>query len=492
MDIVSLPVFISALATETNTFSPVPAGRATWEEAGLIRRDASLEDPAGVGANLLCYRKLAEADGLAVTESLSAFATPAAPTARLIYEELRDFILEDLKAAGPVAFVMLALHGAMIADGYDDCEGDLIAHVREIVGTDIPIGVELDPHCHLTEIMIDGADAIVLMKEYPHTDFSERAAELYAICKAAALGLIKPVMATFDCRMIGFYPTTIEPMAGLVRMAKRAELEPGILSVSIVHGFPWADQRDSGTRILVVADTDKLTAQRVADRLGRAVYSARQALLPRMPSIDEALSQAIELGGLVVLADTADNAGGGAPGDGTPLLAALLASKIGPSVFGMLYDQGAVRICQEAGRGSELPLRIGGKLGKASGEPLDVVARIMALRDQHVQTFLGQRISLGACAWIRVGLVDIVLSSIRSQVFGTDALTDMGITLADKRVVAVKSSEHFRTSFQKVTDQIITVATPGALQMDFAGLHYEKKRDLDFYPRCLDPLGLDA
>lgn len=484
-------IFICALATETNTFSPIPAGLATWQDAGLIRRNASLEDPLGVGANLLCYRRLAEADGLEVVESLSAFATPAAPTSRSIYEGFRDDVLEDLRAAGPVSFVMLALHGAMIAEGYDDCEGDLIAHVREIVGVGVPIGVELDPHCHLTGVMVSQADVIVLMKEYPHTDFAERGAELFAICKATALGTVKPVMATFDCRMVGFYPTTAEPMAGLVRMSSQAEADEGILSVSIVHGFPWADQPEAGTRVLVVADGDLALAQLTAERLGRELYSHRDALLPRMPSIDAALNQAAALDGLVVLADTADNAGGGAPGDATALLAALVARQLDGSVFGMIYDPGAVRICQEAGEGVTLELRIGGKLGRASGEPLDVVARIVALKRDHFQSFLGRRISLGDCAWIRVGDVDVVLSSIRSQVFGADAFTGIGISFRDKRLVAVKSSEHFRASFQEIADHIITVATPGALQMDFASLPYRKKGDLCFHPKVADPLGID-
>lgn len=485
-------VFIASLATETNTFSPLPTGLASWEESGLHRRDASLNDPEGAGGGLLCFRKLAEADGFEVVESLTAFAQPAGPTIRSVYETFRGQILEDLRAAGPVAFVLLALHGAMIAEGYDDCEGDLIGHVREIVGPGVTIGVELDPHCHLTERMVTTADAIVIMKEYPHIDFAPRARELYAICKGAAQGAVRPVSALFDCRMVGFYPTMVEPMQGLVRQLEAAEQEPGVLSVSLVHGFPWGDQAEAGTKLLVIADGDETLARETAQRLGHLIYQAREALLPRMPGMAEAVERAAGLSGVVVLADTADNTGGGAPGDTTALLRAMMAADLGPSVFGMIYDPGAVRVCLEAGVGAELSLRIGGKLGAVSGDPLDVTARVMAVTPEHSQSVFGMGgTPLGAGAWIRIGDIDVVLNSIRSQVYSPDAFTGLGITLDDKHVVAVKSSEHFRAGFKDVADHIIAVATPGAIQMNFKDIEYRQKRDLGFYPRVADPLGLD-
>jgi microcystin degradation protein MlrC len=482
-------VFIASLVTETNTFSPFPTGKATWEEVGFHWRDASLTDPTGSGAGMLCYRSLAEADGRRVVESITGFAQPAGPTVRVLYETFRDRILQDLREAAPVGIVMLALHGAMIADGYEDCEGDLIARVREIVGPDVPIGVELDPHCHLTEQMVTSADAIVIMKEYPHTDFADRARELYAICKSAEAGAVRPVSSIFDCRMVGFYPTTFGPMEELVRRFKAAEQEPGILSVSLAHGFPWGDQADAGTRLLVVADGNAELAASTAERLGRLVYAQRDALLPRMPGLAEAIGEAAGLDGPVVLADTADNPGGGAPGDTTGLLSAMLAANLGPSVFGAIYDPGMVRICEEAGEGTRLALRIGGKFGKSSGSPLDVEATVIRVAPDHFQTFMASRGSLGPSAWIRVGSVDVVLTSIRSQVYSPTAFTGLGITLEDKHVIAVKSSEHFRAGFKDIAAHIIPVATPGALQMNFAEIKYRKKRDLHYHPRVANPLG---
>lgn len=484
-------VFLASLCTETNTFAPTPTGLAAFTDH-LVRRDASRSDPYGVGAGLHLFRTLAEADGWTVIESLSAFAEPAGLTVQSAYETLRNLIIDDLLAAGPVRMVLLALHGAMMASDCDDCEGDLIARVRAIVGPHVPIGVELDPHCHLTTQMVAAADAIVIMKEYPHTDWNDRARELYAICAAQAAGRITPVTATFDCRMVGFYPTTVAPMNGIVQMLKDAEQEPGILSVSLAHGFPWGDHPEAGSRLLVIADGDRAKAQSTAERLGRVLYAARDALLPRMPCIEDAFAQARNMTGLIVIADTADNSGGGAPGDTTHLLTALMDAALGPSAFGAIYDPGAVRICEEAGIGARLMLRIGGKTGPTSGNPIDVEVEVMALAPNHQQTVFESKAPLGPSAWVRIRDVDVVLVSLRSQVYGRDAFTGLGICLDNKRVVAVKSSAHFRADFGPIADHIISIATPGTLQMDFASLDYRRKRDMNFHPRVPDPLDVAA
>ncbi|MDT9598759.1 M81 family metallopeptidase [Sphingosinicella rhizophila] len=483
-------VFIALLMTETNSFAPIPTGLASFEEAGMTRRDGSLDQGETGGGFMSIFRTLAEGDGHAVIESLSALAQPSGPTVQPVYERLRDMILDDLRAAGPVGQVMLGLHGAMMASGCDDCEGDILARVREIVGPDVPVGALLDPHCHLTEKMVANADAIVIMKEYPHTDWDERAAELYAILIGKAEGKVSPASSVFDCRMVGFYPTTVEPMQSFVRQMKDAEQEPDILSVSLAHGFPWGDQAEAGTRMLVIANGDGEIARTTAERLGRQLYRLRDDLLPNMPDIAQAIDRARALDGLVVMADTADNAGGGAPGDTTHLLRALVESGLGPCAFGAVFDPGAVRICEEAGVGATVMLRIGGKLGASSGEPYGVEVEVVALRPDHGQSFLGSHSPLGPSAWVRIGDVDVVITSIRSQIFARDGFTGLGISLDDKKVVAVKSSEHFRADFGPITKHVISVATPGAIQMNFTTMPYRHKRDMHFHPRVPDPLAI--
>jgi microcystin degradation protein MlrC len=362
--------------------------------------------------------------------------------------------------------------------------------VREIVGPDVAVGAELDPHCHLTPLMTRSATAIVLMKEYPHTDYLERGRELFDICAEAAQKRLKPVSHLFDCRMVGFYPTTTEPMRGLVEKMKAAERRPGVLSVSFGHGFPWGDTPETGSKVLVIVDGDARLASDVAAEIGHAIYDLRQELLPRFPRTVEAISIACEANGCVVLADTADNAGGGAPSDNVSLLKAMLMAGIRDAVFGGVWDPVAVRTCAEAGIGATLALRIGGKSGPASGEPLDVMATVMAFRADHDQQGLGPaRAAMGDSVWIEVEGIAVVLISTRTQIFAPDAFTGLGIDLNERRIIALKSSWHFQALFGPMADRLVAVSTPGAIQMDFAAIDYRKKRDLDYFPRKADPLG---
>ncbi len=147
-----MKIFIAGLATETNTFAPLPTGRAAFL-ADYSRRDGTRAPPSLSNIGLKAWREMAEADGHEVSESISTFAQPGGITLRDVYEELRDTLLDDLRAAMPVQAVLLFMHGAMVAEGYDDCEGDTVERVRALVGPDVTIGVELDLHCHLTETL---------------------------------------------------------------------------------------------------------------------------------------------------------------------------------------------------------------------------------------------------------------------------------------------------------------------------------------------------
>lgn len=483
-------IFVAGVSTETNTFAPWPTGMRGFEEGGIHRGHAVHDDPGTNGLVARRWSALAAGDGHDIVEGLFAIAEPSGPTVQHVWETLRDEIVTQAMADGPFDVVLLQLHGAMVSTGCDDCEADLVSRIRAVTGPHATLGVELDPHCHLSQDLIDAADAVILMKEYPHVDYVERAAELYDICTKTALGRVRPTSALFDCRMLGFYPTTGGVMAGLLATLREVERRPGILSVSFVHGFPWGDTAETGSKMLVIADADHALAARTAEELGRLVYAKREALLPRMPGIAEALAKVETMPGTVVLADTADNPGGGAPGDNVSLLRALLARGVREAALGAIWDPMSALVCAEAGVGASLALRIGGKCGPSSGDPLDLVVTVRAVLEAHAQIGLGGAPEpLGLSVWLHSDGIDIVVISIRSQVFSPDAFTGLGIDLAGKRIIAVKSSHHFHARFAPIADHILSVATPGAIQMDFAGIAYVKRRDWNYFPRVADPLG---
>jgi microcystin degradation protein MlrC len=409
-----------------------------------------------------------------------------------VYEGYRDAIFADARKHGPFDVVLLFLHGAMVSSGCDDCEGEIIAGLRDIVGPRAAIGAVLDLHCHLTEKMVAKADVIIPVKEYPHIDFPERSEELYELCVRAAKGEIKPTTGVFDCRMVGFYPTTTEPMRSLTDKLFAAEKRAGVLSAGFAHGFPWGDTPETGSRVLVVTDNDPELARRTAAELVTEIYRAREALLPRFADIETALATASQSNGIAVLADTADNSGGGAPSDNVSLLRALLARKMQDAAYGAIWDPVSAEICADAGIGAHVSLRLGGKCGPASGDPIDLDVVVRGIREKHDQTGLaGSRAPMGLSVWAEVDGIDVVISSTRTQVFHPDAFTGLGIDLSRKHTIVVKSSWHFQAGFAAMADTIIPVATPGAIQMNFATISYKKKRDMNYFPRARDPLGLD-
>jgi microcystin degradation protein MlrC len=477
-----MKVFIASIATETNTFSAFPTGRAAFE----TNRG---KDPVATAFRPHLERWAAN-EGHTLVFGLTTFAQPAGATVRSAWEALRDELLADLRAAMPVDAVVLPLHGAMVAEGCDDCEGELLERVRAIVGPRVPIGVELDLHCHFTERMRRFADILVAFKEYPHTDALDRLAEVWRLTLDAAAGSIRPVTAVADCRMVGLWHTTREPMSGFVRRMQALEGQGGVLSVSFGHGFPFADVPEAGAKVWVVTNDDRPRAQALADELARELFAMRRETRSTPMGLEPALDslQAAPPGKPLVLADVADNAGGGASSDSTFILAALRGRGIGNVAIGPIWDIGAVQVCRESGVGSTLMLRVGGKCGPTSGQPVDLPVTVRAFREDHAQSLAGlARFDCGPSAWVQTADgIDLVLTSIRHQGYGTDLFTGLGIDLEAKRAIVVKSTQHFHAAFAPLAQQVLYVDTPGLLRSDFENIEYQR-RSPRYWPRVDDP-----
>ena len=478
-------VFVAALGTESNSFSPIPTGLGSFEEYLWFPAGSHPAEPRFFTGPIVAARRRAARGGLSVIEGLAAFAAPAGPTTRLAWETLRERLLAELRAALPVEVVLLSLHGAMVAEGYDYCEGDLLARARALA-PDAVLGAELDPHCHLTAAMLAAADLLVFYKEYPHTDTYERAEELVDLALRTARSEIRPTTATFDCRMIATIHTTREPAKSFGAKMRALEGQDGVLSVSLCHGFPWADVADLGVHTVVITDGAPERARALAAELGREVQAMRGTTAAPMLDHAEGLAQAQALpGGPIVLADTSDNAGGGAPSDATFLLRRLLEQGTGEAALGPFWDPVAVGFCQVAGVGARLRLRLGGKVGPISGEPLDVEAQVLHLAKGARQRFSGGWTQLGDTAAVRIGGIELLLNATRTQAFDPALFTDHGIGLADKKLVVVKSAQHFHAAFAPIAKEVLWLDGPGALTQDFARLPYTKLRR-PIWP--LDPL----
>ncbi|MBB3996033.1 microcystin degradation protein MlrC [Sulfitobacter undariae] len=480
-----MKLFMASLATETNSFSPIPTGWSGFKEH-MYSKTASRGEAGMYAAAATVWRRRAEALGWDVAEGLSTYAQPAGPTVREVYETMRDDILNDLRGAMPVDVVLLSMHGAMIAQGYDDCEGDMLARVREIVGPDAKLGLELDPHCHLTELMLDNATAIICYKEYPHIDVVERAEELFTICADAAIGKTSPAMRDYDCRMMAMYHTPFEPVRSYVDRMSAMEGKDGFLSVSLVHGFPWGDNPRCGTRTLVITDGDAELAASRASELGQELWEMRKELR-QFPTMDDGLDRAVAANAApIVLADFADNAGGGAPSDSTFVLKAALERGLKDIAIGTFWDPVLVGMCIDAGVGSEMSVRVGGKIGPMSGDPVDLVVTVRGIAQNAVQHLGTAEMNMGDCVWLEADGIHLVVNTMRTQTFHPEAFENLGIGLSQMKYIVVKSSQHFYDGFAPIAAEVIHLATPGAITPDFTIVPFTK-RDGNYWPKVENP-----
>lgn len=477
-----LTFFIAGLAHETNSFSPLPTSMRSFQvdvcysPPAVEGRDTALAF-AGYGDAIA----VARGAGDRVIEGPCFWTQPAGPISAPLYAELSGALLDQLRRAGPVDGVILSLHGAMMVQGLDDAEGDLLHRVRQMAGADIPIGALLDLHGNVGAAMIESGALLVGVKEYPHTDFRERAGELHAMLSAAARNRKAFLTTLRTVPVLTLQGTTEEPMRGLVLDLVEAEKTPGVHSVTLMHGFPWSDTAATGASVIVIAEPDAAAAsERLAIEVGerfRTVVTGAPVTRVDVPTaVVEAMARPGGHNGPVMIADSSDNPGGGAGCDSTFLLRALIDSGCGNAALGMIWDPQTAQIAADAGVGARLALRIGGKVGPLSGDPVDVVAEVLAVREDAKQRFFSDTPNspLGLAVALRIGGIELVVNSVRQQVFSPECFTELGIDVAAKAIVVVKSSQHFRAGFDAIASTTIYCNAPGSLNLDLASLPYRK------------------
>lgn len=480
-------VFLGSIATETNTFSPLRTDLQDFKDSFYAPPGQHPVTPTLCSAVYPVARARAAELNWQLVEGTASWAEPGGIVSQQTWEFLRDQLLSELRAAMPVDIVLLGLHGAMVAQQCLDCEGELISSVREIVGPEVLVGATFDPHSHLTQARVENANVITVFKEFPHTDFVTVAEDLVELIHRAAIGEIRPRISTFDCRMIEVLPTSREPMRGLVDEIKALEGTGSILSVSIIHGFMASDVPELGTRIIVITDDDTQAGEKLAKELGMRLFAMRGKTRPEFLSPAAAFDRAeTTVHRPVVIADVWDNPGGGVPGDSTIMLREMLKRRIENAALASIWDPIAVRTCFSAGVASTLRLRFGGKMSDQGGNPIDADVIVRNVVRNAVQSFGQSIVPLGDAVWIDVGGIDVILNSVRSQVFNPDIFSNLGIAPAAKDILVVKSTNHFHDAFSRIAAEILYVEVDGPYPSDPAINEYRNlKRAI--WPRVENP-----
>lgn len=484
-----MKVFVASLATETNTFSPVPTDRASFQTAFYAAPGQHPITPTLCSAAFTVLRNRAVAENFELIEGTATWAEPGGLVQRQTYEALRDEILDQLRAALPVDAVVLGLHGAMVAQGYEDCEGDLAERVRQIAGQSTVIGATFDPHSHLTPKRVANLDILNAFLEFPHTDFVERAEQVVDLVLRTVRGEIKPVISVFDCRMIDVLPTSQQPMRGFVDSLKALEHQSPVLSASLIHGFLAGDVPEMGARIVIVTDNEKEFGEKIARQKGMELFALRGKTRMTQHSIADALITtrhllADDISQPIVLADIWDNPGGGVAGDGTLILEALLNTGMDDIAVATIWDPIAVTFCHAAGEGALIQLRFGGKSGPGAGNPIDATVIVLKAVSEAWESFGKSRVPLGPSAVVRIEgtHIDIILNTNRTQTFDPDIFSGIGIDIKRKKILVIKSTNHFYAAFEQVASAILYVD---------AGTHYPsdaRRTDYKKLTRSLWPI----
>ena len=476
-------VAVGGFLHETNTFA---SSRATYEEfaapdawPGIVRGDEIA--PAVCGLNLPVAGFLAQADKLDfdLIPTIWASAAPSGPVTQSAFEAIVGELVERLAGAGPVDAVFLDLHGAMVCEHIADGDGEIIRRVREAVGPDATIAVALDFHANITRLMVEAADLLVTYRTYPHVDMEEagrRTASLLANSSSRPYKAFRKLPYLIP---LHWQSTLVEPMASMMAIVEAEERLSGVTSVALAAGFSLADFEDCGPAIVVYGD-DRRAVDALADRLERSLLDREPAFAGELLEPSEAIRRARSIDGTVLLADTQDNPGAGGTSNSVGILRAMLEASVPDAVVAVMCDPEAAATAHAAGEGAEINIALGAKSGRLMEESVVGTFHVERLGDGNfVGTgpfYSGCRMQLGPMAQLRIGGIQIVVSSRRQQAADRAMLHHVGVDPARHQIIALKSSVHFRADFASIAKQILIVAAPGENTADPERLGYCRLR----------------
>ena len=452
---------IAGISHETNTYC---RDQTTVNDFHLLRGAKLLQtrtQQSDVGGAVAACEEL----DVEPVPILFAMTQPSGTIEHSTYEQLKDEIIDGLQREA-VDAVVLCLHGAGVVDGLDDLEGDLAQAVREQVGAAVPVTASFDLHGNVTQAMADALDGVFACHHYPHIDLHERAEEAVRLAhRMCADGIKTSIHVTRIPMLMPTTTTYIDPGKDQLQKILTAEEESGVIDISWFHGFPYTDVRHVGTYVVVTTEGDPAEGRGISEALALQLWNRREAFRPHSLSADEAVARALaEHSYPVVIHETSDNCGGGAPGDGTHLLRAMLDAGLEEACFGFVVDATTAAQAHAAGVSADIEVAIGGKYDDLHGAPIVAKAHVKALHDGRVTMqamFRGAPLNLGPLARLVIDGIDVIVASNRSQTFDTEPFVAVGIDVTRYKYVALKSSNHFRAGFQDLAAAIITADPPG-------------------------------
>jgi microcystin degradation protein MlrC len=476
---------IAGFLHESNTFLRVPTTYDLFEQASLARGGDVLKCWTGKHHELGGFIDGAAEFGFDPVPLMATYATPSGALTSDTFDRIAGELIETLKRAMPLDGLLLALHGATVADNYLDADGEVLRRVRETLGPDVPLINTLDLHANVSKKMIQHATATVAYRSCPHLDQRERGREAARIMSRTLAGEIKPVQWLETPPLVinmGKQHTKVAPAKDLYEDVEAVTRWPGIISGSIAMGFYFADVAEMGASFFAVADGDVNLAREAARWMAGRAWARREELQAELPSVEEAVRRAGNGNKPpVVLMDVGDNVGGGSPGDSTVILAEIERQNISNALV-ILYDPQAASACAQAGVRATVELDVGGKTDDQHGKPVHIRGGVRTLSDG---IFVETQVRHGGWGGGDQGLTavietenqhTIVLTSRRMAPMSLEQILSLGIKPERKQILIVKGAVAPRAAYEPVAGEILLVDSPGATSADPSRFAYTRRR----------------
>jgi len=490
-------VLSAEFAHETNTFSQIPTRYENFQAQDFfLDAESAIAARGNSNTELAGFCDAARRHGWELVHVLSAIAQPAGAVTRDAFDRLTQPIVDAARVQKELLDgIILGLHGAMVTDFCDDGEGELLARLRAVVGPDMPIAVTLDLHANVTRAMCRHANILVSYQTYPHIDMRRTGAQAGDILHRTMAGEIRPVVLRAHLPMIDEVNggrTDIGPMGERLRRARAYEVNDDVFAVSINAGFARADIVEIGPTITVTAQGDLSAHRQFAQELADDIWLRRHEQINRFMDVDEAarICRDHDAGAdrrPIIVADYSDNPGGGGYGDATHLLAALLKAGVTDACFGPIVDPETVQQLQQVGVGTMVPVSLGGKTdARLGGGPLALQATVLLHSDGHYfadgPMTGGLDKSWGPTVVLRVAGIDVLVTTLAAQMLDLAQFRAFGIDPATKKVVGLKSMQHFRAAFEPIASKVIVCDSGALCSPHYATMPYRK------IPRPIFPL----
>jgi len=471
-------IAIGGMQHETNTFAPSRADYGAFE-AGGGWPGVQYGEPvfaAVAGANIPAAGAIEalRAQGHSLVATAWGAASPSAHVTTDAFERIVGELISQLKKQLPVDGVYLDLHGAMVTEAHDDGEGEILRRVRDAVGPRVPVAASLDLHCNFTKVMFESCDALVAYRTYPHVDM--------AATGARAAGLLDRMLR--DGQPLAKHWRALDYLTGLPSQCSFIDPCKTIyeyiqrdndVTLSFTPGFPMADFPECGMAVFGYSADEKATHAAV-ERLRGKVADAEKDFALELHMPDDAVARARsrgEAGRPVVLADTQDNPGAGGNGDTTGLLKSLIAQNAQEAVLGLLIDGEAAKRAHEMGLGLTSIFKLGGRSNIPGDSPCEGEFTVEQLGDGKFTCtgpmFKGFRMQLGNMALLRSKAapgVRVVVASRKCQAGDQEMFRHLGVEPRRSRILALKSSVHFRADFEPISKEVLVVKSPGPALAD--------------------------